>query len=206
MAGNNSSKSTFVEYSAFADTFELLHVCRLLQEQAEIIAFGALAHSDSCIPPLVQRLDRQCAAMREVINAEHPNLYRDTWIWRTLFSQLFAALDPENAAQIKERLLLIQLHLHEVLIGAHEVFDPVTRARLIAETLIRKQRENVSRRWGAKDYVDARNFCISEWKAKREAFNRNRSAFARSYVPLVKAKYEVEVTETTVKRYWLPKN
>lgn len=128
-----SAVPSWENFSAFGDTGELGHVCELFETATdeEWSDVSGLAGGNST---LTKRLVMQDTASRDLLESERPGLYPKTWMAH-LMQQLYLTLDQitEKPHRLPGELSGLLLNFHKVLIAAHEIYDPRSRAKLIAE-------------------------------------------------------------------------
>ncbi len=136
--GLGGELEAFEDFAAFGDFGELEHVCEMLEEAAA--SPPEYRHSPEYLTGeksyLLQRLNQQARRTEEILESERPGLYRRTWM-AALFWRVFVRLDEvtEFPARLKSELSDLLLDFHKVQIAAHEVFDPVSRERLISKAV-----------------------------------------------------------------------
>lgn len=136
MATYNDKAPRWESFSAFGDLFEIDHVMEMLTDWCE-----AYPQSQESVDYkigekslLIERLNMQARAMERVLECERPGLYQRTWC-AGLFGEMFVRLDElaEYPGNLKAELPWLKECMLKALIAAHEVFDPVHRADLIAK-------------------------------------------------------------------------
>lgn len=91
--------------------------------------------------------------------------------------------DPEHCFALHEQLFECYEHVRDKVKSSE-------RARHSASMKYAKNRK-------------AEDFVIAEWTAHRDAYDNNKSAFARDYVRRVKNEMDVTVTEKQMREVWL---
>lgn len=117
------------DFAAFGDMGELEHVCDMFEEAAE-----EEAGIDNFAGELVRRLERMDIQSRRLLESERPGLYPKTWMAK-LIVKLYVMIDEviERPYLLKAELPGLLLDFHKVMIAAHEIYDPRSRARLVAK-------------------------------------------------------------------------
>ena len=84
--------------------------------------------------------------------------------------------------------------------------DLKAQMREQVETIERSKRDkavNGAERMHEKNYGAAKRFIQKEWANLRRAFEENKSAFARQYVPKVHSQFGLVITHKTIASSWL---
>lgn len=136
MATYNDDVPRWENFSAFGDLFEIDHVMEMLTDWCEAYP-RSQEPADYAIGEkslLIERLNMQAREMEWMLEREKPGLYRRTWC-AGLFGEMFVRLDElaEYPGNLKAELPWLKECMFRALIAAHEIFDPVHRAALIAK-------------------------------------------------------------------------
>lgn len=107
-------------------------------------------------------------------------------------------LQPENSEVI--------FWMANWLLALDEAFDSKAEMQELTATLEKSRRENSVK--GAesmheRQYGKAKRFVQAEWKTLKPAFEGNKSAFARQYVPKVSSQFDLIITHKTIATSWL---
>jgi hypothetical protein len=166
----NSSRSKRIpnwdDFATFRDMGELEHVCYLF-ETAASEGWGDVSDIAGGKSYLAERLDAQDRRSHEILEAERPGLYEKTWMAH-LMQQLFNTLYRlrKQPSLLPSELPGLLLNFHKVLIAAHEIYDPVHRAGLIAkatdDAISERARKAVNVRHEAPG--GARDLRLEAWK------------------------------------------
>lgn len=169
MATYNNDIPCWEDFSAFADPFEIDHVMDMLTDWCE-------AYPDANEPVdykigekslLIERLNLQAREMERALEREKPGLYRRTW-YAGLFGEMFVRLYElaEWPGNLKAELPWLKECMYKTLIAAHEIFDPVHRAKLIAEATTEAISERARKAVNARHAAPggARDMRLEAWK------------------------------------------
>jgi len=169
MATYNNDIPCWEDFAAFSDLVEIDHVMDVLTAWCE-------AYPDANDPVdykigeksrLIERLNLQDREMERAVEREKPGLYRRTW-YPGFFDEMVARLyelaeDPSN---LKAELPWLKECMYKTLIVAHEIFDPVHRAKLIAEATTEAISERARKAVNARHAAPggARDMRLEAWK------------------------------------------
>lgn len=120
------------DFAAFGDMGELEHVCYMFEEAAEEGA--GIAHFAGGESHLIKQLLKQHVESFNLLEQERPGLYQRTWMAEVINS-LFVRLDAlvRQPQYLPHDLHGLLLDFHKVMIAAHEIYDPRSRAKLVAK-------------------------------------------------------------------------
>lgn len=87
--------------------------------------------------------------------------------------------------------------------GLPELGEAEKRLPDEAEAWVRKATASSGGKKRSEPYIEPKRFVQSEWIKHRSDYENNKSDFARTYVRLVKQRFDLEITERTVYESWL---
>ena len=117
---------------------------------------------------------------------------------------LMAAIEDPAIQQNPEAVKVIDSWLTNVdFFGfGHKTAECVAPSeKLISEWV----RSSDAAKKASKKNAEPRAWVLTEWQGRPD-LGQSKASFARQYVPLVKQRFGVLVTEDTIKRDWLPKS
>lgn len=103
---------------------------------------------------------------------------------------LFDRLNAHWESLSKQDLFFVHEQIFECYVLSSRLIDRTEDARE------RANKQHAGRR-------EAKHFVVAEWETHRQAYNSNKSAFARDYVRRVLNEYNVRVTEKQLREVWL---
>lgn len=124
--------------------------------------------------------------------------------WDRASCYLASALEDPVIKANPEAVEVLATWLHKTSLLGHggttaDDFEPPA-AKILQWATSRRAAEVAS-----KKNADPRAWVLTEWESRPD-LGQSKASFARQYVPLVKQRFGVLVTEDTIKRDWLPKS